>query len=107
MNTTNPCLVLNANDFLRDALFGREAFNPYSYCHRPIIVRDSATLLGKVLARLSIHGDTELDDVIDHDLILLWSDEKRVITGADILGRLMRGTGMQDIRRSQSDLSKH
>jgi len=102
-----PCLVLNANDFLRDALFGREAFNPYSYCHRPIIVRDSATLLGKVLARLSIHGDTELDDVIDHDLILLWSDEKRVITGADILGRLMRGTGVQDIRRSQSNLSKH
>jgi hypothetical protein len=47
-----------------------------------------------------------VDDVIDHDLILLWSDEKRVITGADILGRLMRGTGVQDIRRSQSDLAK-
>ena len=101
-----PGLVLNANNFLRDALFGKEAFNPHSYCHRPIIVRDSGTLLGKVLARLSIHGTGEVDDVIDHDLILLWSDEKRVITGADILGRLMRGTGVQDIRCSQSDLAK-
>jgi metal transporter CNNM len=101
-----PALVLNANDFLRDVLFGKEAFNPYSYCHRPVIVRDPATLLGKVLTRLSIHGDNEVDDVIDHDLILLWSDEKRVITGADILGRLMRGTGIQDIRHSQSDLAK-
>mgnify|MGYP001822363019 CR=1 FL=1 len=101
-----PGLVLNANKFLRDALFDKQAFNPYSYCHRPIIVRDSSTLLGKVLSRLSIHGTREVDDVIDHDLILLWSDEKRVITGADILGRLMRGTAVQDIRRSQSDLTR-
>jgi hypothetical protein len=31
------------------------------------------------------------DDVIDHDVILLWSEVKHVITGADILGRLLRG----------------
>jgi hypothetical protein len=29
--------------------------------------------------------------VIDEDIILLWGETKRVITGADILGRLMRG----------------
>jgi metal transporter CNNM len=30
--------------------------------------------------------------VVDEDLILLWTDaEKRIITGADILGRLLRG----------------
>jgi hypothetical protein len=46
-----------------------------------------------------------VDDVIDHDLILLWADEKRVITGADILGRLLRGTSLQDIRRSKPELS--
>lgn len=33
----------------------------------------------------------EGDDVIDADIILLWGKQKRVITGADILGRLMRG----------------
>jgi len=31
------------------------------------------------------------DDVVDEDIILLWGDEKRIITGADILGRLLRG----------------
>lgn len=31
------------------------------------------------------------DDVIDEDLILLWGETKKIITGADILGRLHRG----------------
>ena len=100
-----PVLVLNANSFLRDALFGKKGFNSYSYCHRPVVVSDPGTLLGKVLTRLSVPGGSAVDDVIDHDLILLWADEKRVITGADILGRLLRGTSLQDIRRSKPELS--
>jgi hypothetical protein len=31
------------------------------------------------------------DDVIDNDIILIWGNERRIITGADILGRLLRG----------------
>ena len=93
-----PCLVLNADDFLREVLFGKEVINPYIYCHRPILVRDSGTLLGNVLSRLTVHAKSEVDDVIDHDLILLWSDEKRVITGADILGQLLRGIALRDAR---------
>lgn len=31
------------------------------------------------------------DDVIDEDIILLWGEEKKVITGSDILGSLLRG----------------
>lgn len=31
------------------------------------------------------------DDVIDRDLILVWAEERRVITGSGILGRLLRG----------------
>jgi len=92
-----PTVVLNANAFLRDALFGKGAFNPHIYCHRPIIVRDSSTLLGKVLSRLRVDVKFEVDDVIDDDLILIWSNEKRVITGADILGRLLRGIALRDI----------
>ena len=86
-----PRLVLNANAFLRDALFGGGTINPYSYCHRPILVRDPTTLLGEVLPRLRVQTSSEKDDVIDDDLILIWADEKRVITGSDILGRLLRG----------------
>ena len=97
----HPCLVLNANAFLREALFGKGPINPYIYCHRPILVEDSGTLLGKVLSRLRVYPESAVDDVIDDDLILIWSAEKRVITGADILGRLLRGIVMRDIRQTE------
>ena len=35
-----------------------------------------------------VHGT---NDVVDEDFILLWGEQKRVITGSDILGRLLRG----------------
>jgi hypothetical protein len=54
------------------------------------------TLLGKVLPRLRVQTRSEADDVIDDDLILIWTDEKRVITGADILGRLLRGIALRE-----------
>ena len=86
-----PRLVLNADLFLREALFGVEPFRPYSYCHRPIVVSDSATPLGEVIQKLRVHPEHSEDDVIDNDLILCWDKKRRVITGADILGRLLRG----------------
>jgi metal transporter CNNM len=96
-----PYIVLNANAFLRKALFDSGPINPYIYCHRPIIVKDSNTLLGKVLSRLQVNPKSEADDVVDNDLILIWSNEKRVITGADILGRLLRGIAIRDIKHAQ------
>ncbi len=96
-----PCMVLNANAFLREVLFGSGLINPYIYCHRPIIVKDSSTLLGKVLPHLKVNPKSEMDDVVDDDLVLIWSTEKRVITGADILGRLLRGIAIRDILHSQ------
>jgi len=44
------------------------------------------------LHRLRVEPCTSEDDVIDRDVILLWTpSEKRVLTGADIPGRLLRG----------------
>lgn len=91
-----PNMVLNANAFLRAAVFGTEQVNPYNFCHRPIVVTGANTLLGKVISKLEVDGDSEVDDVVDNDLILIWSDEKRVITGTDILGRLLRGITHRD-----------
>jgi hypothetical protein len=91
-----PCMVLNANAFLRSVIFSSEQVSPYNFCHRPIIVSDAKTLLGKVITKLKVHGKTSIDDVIANDLILLWSDDKRVITGTDILGRLLRGITSRD-----------
>jgi hypothetical protein len=34
--------------------------------------------------------------VIDEDIILFWDEQKRVITGSDILGRLLRGIVQQE-----------
>ncbi len=86
-----PRLVLNADSFLRDALFGDEPFRPYSYCHRPIVITDPATPLGQALQHLRVHPEHAEDDVIDNDLILCWDGVRRIITGADLLGRLLRG----------------
>jgi hypothetical protein len=99
---SQPCLVLNANAFLREALFGKGPINPAMYCHRPIIVKDSSTLLGKVLSGLRVYPKSEVDDVVDNDLILIWAKEKRVITGSDILGRLLRGIALRDISQSRT-----
>ncbi len=86
-----PLLAVDSDAFLRAALFGREPFNPYTYCHRPIVVRDPTVTLGEVIPRLYVRAEDAEDDVVDHDVILLWGDNPRMITGADILGRLLRG----------------
>ena len=98
--SNQPYMVLNSNAFLRNALFSDSPVDPVSYCHSPIIVTDTATLLGKVLSRLKVLPEADADDVIDDDLILVWAEERRVITGADILGRLLRGIAIRDIRQS-------
>lgn len=86
-----PIVVLDAHKFLRHAMYGEGVPNPYRYCHRPIIVTSSEKTLGQVIRKLKVHPEHSEDDVIDHDLILFWGETKRIITGADILGRLLRG----------------
>ncbi|HDQ41294.1 MAG TPA: DUF21 domain-containing protein [Desulfonatronum sp.] len=86
-----PRLALDANAFLRDAFFHPDTFNPLVHCHRPIVVRDDMTSLGAVIPRLKVCAERMDDDVIDNDIILYWGEEKHVITGSDILGRLLRG----------------
>ena len=44
-----------------------------------------------VIQKLRVHPEHAEDDVIDNDLILCWAEERRIITGADLLGRLLRG----------------
>jgi len=86
-----PRVVLDADGFLRAALFEQRECKPMRYCHRPVLVKRESTVLGEVLPRLRVRPKTPEDDVIDHDIILVWADKRRIITGADILGRLLRG----------------
>lgn len=91
-----PVIALHANRFIREAMFSPEKINPLHYCHRPIIVKDSATVLGKVLTNFKVDMFNQKDDVIENDMIIVWSKEKRVITGSDILGRLLRGIALRN-----------
>ena len=51
--------------------------------------------LGEVIGHMKVRPETPEDDVVDHDLILVWAnDQRRIITGADLLGRLLRGIAM-------------
>ena len=47
------------------------------------------------------------DDVIENDLILVWSTRKRIITGSDLLGRLLRGIAIVEPARHQAVLPPH
>jgi len=89
--TGEPVFVLDSHQFLRDALFDELEANPNNYWHRPIVVRDMKTKLGDVIGHMKVVPEHSDDDVIDNDLILVWGDQKRIITGADLLGRLLRG----------------
>jgi metal transporter CNNM len=89
----DPRLVMDSDEFVRDAIFNPDGFRPLLHCHRPILVRHAGTRLGSVLPSFEARpGDGE-GEVVDRDIILLWDEEghRRVITGADILGRLLRG----------------
>jgi metal transporter CNNM len=95
-----PAFVLDAHHFLRDALFGELSSDPTAYWHRPIIVHEMTTRLGEVICRMKVAPERPGDDVIEHDLILVWGEQKRVITGADLLGRLLRGIATVEGSRS-------
>jgi metal transporter CNNM len=90
-NHGEPVFVLDAHHFLRDALFDQLEKDATTDWHRPIIVRDPRTRLGEVIGLMKVVPERSGDDVIDHDLILVWSTERRIITGSDLLGRLLRG----------------
>lgn len=90
----HPQLVLDSDAFLRAALLDEKPLDPYLYCHRPTIVCDSKRPLGHAIMDLKRGTSPDSDIAIRKDIVLLWTPEqKRVITGADLLGRLFAGIG--------------
>lgn len=86
-----PRRVFSAPAFIEAALFSGEPFAPRSLCHVPLVVRDPTVPLGHLLGRFTVEPEKPGDDVIDIDVIVLWTEtERRIVTGSDILGRLLR-----------------
>jgi len=88
-----PVAALDADGFIREALFRPPgvAFRPLRHCHRPIVVTDRTRPLGEVIGRWKVQPETPDDNVVDNDVIVVWGEEKRVITGSDLLGHLLDG----------------
>lgn len=86
-----PRYVLDTDKFLREALMETATFSPWACCHVPIIVNDHNLSLGDVILQLKNRSTRADDETIDRDVVLVWGTEKRIITGADILGRLLKG----------------
>jgi metal transporter CNNM len=92
-----PQLALDAHHFLRDVLFDQVSVRPEAYWHRPILVTDPRTKLGDVIGLMKVKPEHPEDDVVDNDLILIWGKQRRIITGADLLGRLLRGIAGKEV----------
>lgn len=90
--TGQPQLALDVETFTRAALYGPRPLQPYDHCHRPVIVHDRSTTLGDVIRQLK-KASANTDDRIRNDVVLIWLDQRRIITGSDILGRLLTGIG--------------
>ena len=90
----NPQLLLDADAALRAALLDLDKpYDIYSYCRRPLVIRDASKTIGEVISYLkSIPSNSPVEDsAIDYDAVLIWTDQPRIITGADVLGKLLKG----------------
>lgn len=95
-NNESPLLVMDVDGFLREYYVERKV-RPAYYCHRPIIVSRLETTLAEVLPKFSLDKQHDEDQIVNDDILLYWGDEqKRIITGADILGYLLQGIAKKE-----------
>lgn len=87
-----PVLALNADEYLREIRTAEGPVDPRIFCHKPIVVTDSERTLDHVLTQLVVETERPDDRLIDREVILYWGENsKRIVTGPDILGRLLNG----------------
>lgn len=87
-----PRYALNADNYLRCEYATGETPALAEFCQEPIVVRDPNTSLDSILHELVVEPDRVDDRVLDREVVLYWGDRtKRIVTGADLLGRLLHG----------------
>ena len=87
-----PQFALDADGFLRSEFYDHRPNGIEKYCHIPLILRNETSNLDRLIKDLKGGTDINSDAPIEKDIVLFWGkNEKRIITGADILGRLLKG----------------
>ena len=82
-----PLLVLDADAFCRSAMRGSEPVDPFTFCRKPLILREAGYTLGQALLDLK-NAPSE----ITKEVVLVWNQaERRIITGSDVLDLLFKG----------------
>jgi len=93
-------MVLDAHHFLRDVLFNEVSVGPEPYWHRPIVITGMSARLGDVIGLLKMKPEHPEDDVIDHDLILVWGMQSASSPAPIFWGRLLRGITTREVRQN-------
>jgi hypothetical protein len=97
--TGKPDWILDADGFIRDFYHahhavpeGQEKFDPSKHLCPARVYTDSDIHLGDVVNDFCVEEERPGEDLINVDVALIWTDEQRwIVTGGDILGRLLRG----------------
>ena len=83
-----PHLLLDGNRFLRTALSASEGnIDPRDYGVEPVVTTNPNDTLEGVLT----NGKLAESDAPERGVILLWGEQKRIITHSDVLKRLFEG----------------
>ncbi|MFK7863298.1 MAG: DUF21 domain-containing protein [Pseudohongiellaceae bacterium] len=85
-----PQLILDVDGFLREVFLNSKTVDPYKFCHRPIVIKSNKTNLGAVMKMMKRSKTGNLG-VIDADVVLVWTEQKQILTGADLFDRLLVG----------------
>ena len=103
-----PQLVIDAEAFVFDHFAGRSEHDIYKHAHRPVTVTDPEATVESVLHQFVVDAEHKNDRVIDRDVILFWThSEKAILTGADILGRLLQGIARREEAPTDPEAADH
>jgi hypothetical protein len=87
-----PKFALNADDYLREMHVTGGLASAEEHCQQPIVITNPATSVDEILPKLDVEAEGQEDRVIDREVVLYWGERrKRILTGVDLLGRLLHG----------------
>lgn len=86
-----PRCLLDADSLLKDIFFSRSTVDPNRYTNVPVIIKDERGTLGEAMKRFRVDDEQLRRDMFYVNIILVWGETRRIITGKEILARLLHG----------------